>query len=235
MNVINVIAFLIIYLEMIFKFTVLKSVKIIDIATTLLFTAQIIMTLNLLCNIFKEKVSKAIFYISTVILTIYFIIQTIFYNLFSVPFSFMTLGLASNALDFTNIIKDAIIQKIGKIILLIIPLILIICIHKKIKFKRFNIKQIGIRIVSIIIILLALTGVIFLDRNGVYSSYNLFFNINAQEKNIAKFGLINSTVIDIYRTIFGFEEKAVIEDNNDDNTEENPETDACLYKRVTSL
>ena len=226
MNVINVIAFLIIYLEMIFKFTVLKSVKIIDIATTLLFTAQIIMTLNLLCNIFKEKVSKAIFYISTVILTIYFIIQTIFYNLFSVPFSFMTLGLASNALDFTNIIKDAIIQNIGILILLIIPLILIICIHKKIKFKRFNGKQIGIRIVSIIIILLALTGVIFLDRNGVYSSYNLFFNINAQEKNIAKFGLINSTVIDIYRTIFGFEEKAVLEENNNDNnTEENLETD----------
>ena len=223
MSVIKVIAFLIIYLEMIFKFTVLKSVKIIDIDTTLLFTVQIILILNLLCNVFKEKISKVIFYITTGILTIYFIIQTIFYNLFSVPFSFMTIGLAGNALDFTNIIKDAIIQNLGIIILLFLPLILIICIHRKIKFKIYNKKQIGIRIVSIIIIVIALICLIFIDRNGVYSSYNLFFNINAQEKNIGKFGLINSTFIDIYRTIFGFEEKAVIENNNE--LEENQGSD----------
>ena len=223
MSVIKVIAFLIIYLEMIFKFTVLKSVKIIDIDTTLLFTVQIILILNLLCNVFKEKISKVIFYITTGILTIYFIIQTIFYNLFSVPFSFMTIGLAGNALDFTNIIKDAIIQNLGIIILLFLPLILIICIHRKIKFKIYNKKQIGLRIVSIIIIVIALICLIFIDRNGVYSSYNLFFNINAQEKNIGKFGLINSTFIDIYRTIFGFEEKAVIENNNE--LEENQGSD----------
>lgn len=80
----------------------------------------------------------------------------IYLELFSVPFSFMTLGLAGNALDFTSIIKDA------------------------------------------------------------YSSYNLLFSINAQEKNIEKFGLINSTTIDLVRTIFGFEEKAVIENDGID-------------------
>lgn len=61
--------------------------------------------------------------------------------------------------------------------------------------------------------LIILVGVVFIDSKGVYSSYNLLFNINAQEKNIGKFGLINSTVIDIERTIFGFEEKEVIEDD----------------------
>lgn len=80
----------------------------------------------------------------------------IYLELFSVPFSFMTLGLAGNALDFTSIIIDA------------------------------------------------------------YSSYNLLFSINAQEKNIEKFGLINSTTIDLVRTIFGFEEKAAIENDGID-------------------
>ena len=48
MGVICVVAFVIIYLEMIFKIVVLKSVRIDDIMFTLLFSMQIIMVLNLL-------------------------------------------------------------------------------------------------------------------------------------------------------------------------------------------
>ena len=60
MGVIGVVAFVIIYLEMIFKIIVLKSVRIDDIMFTLLFSMQIIMVLNLLCNVFKKKVSKVV-------------------------------------------------------------------------------------------------------------------------------------------------------------------------------
>ena len=216
MRVIYVVAFVIIYLEMIFKIVVLKSVRIDDIMFTLLFSMQIIMVLNLLCNVFKKKVSKIILIISTIILTLYFSVQAIFYKLFSVPFSFMTLGLAGNALDFTSIIKDAILQNWFTLLLIAIPLILIICLHKKTQFNQFNSKRIGIWLLSIVMYLIILVGVIFIDSKGVYSSYNLLFNINAQEKNIEKFGLINSTTIDLVRTIFGFEERAVIENDGID-------------------
>ena len=238
MGVIYVVAFIIIYLEMIFKIAVLKSVRIDDIAFTLIFSVQIIMVLGLLCNVFKKRASKVILIVSTLILTLYFMVQTIFYKLFSVPFSFMTLGLAGNALDFTSIIKDAILQNWFILLLIAIPLILIICLHKKIKFSQFNGKQIGIWILSIVMYLIILVGVIFVDSKGVYSSYNLLFNINAQEKNIAKFGLINSTMIDIERTILGFEEKAVIEDDgvseeqNEVNGEEVTEPEEPTYNEL---
>ena len=222
MKVIYIVAFLVIYLEMIFKMVVLKSVKLVDIGYTILFTMQIILVLNLLCNLFKQKASKIILFVSTIILTIYFMIQAVFYNLFSVPFSFMTLGLAGNALDFTNIIKDAIIQNIVVIILLAIPLILLIVFRKKVEFMRYNKKQVGVWVLIIIAIMLIQAGVIQLDKEDVYSPYNLLNNINAQEKNIEKFGLINSTVIDLERTIFGFEENLVIETTSDD-IEEKPE------------
>lgn len=238
MGVIYVVAFIIIYLEMIFKIAVLKSVRIDDIAFTLIFSVQIIMVLELLCNVFKKRASKVILIVSTLILTLYFMVQTIFYKLFSVPFSFMTLGLAGNALDFTSIIKDAILQNWFILLLIAIPLILIICLHKKIKFSQFNGKQIGIWILSIVMYSIILVGVIFVDSKGVYSSYNLLFNINAQEKNIAKFGLINSTMIDIERTILGFEEKAVIEDDgvseeqNEVNGEEVTEPEEPTYNEL---
>ena len=242
MRVIYVVAFVIIYLEMIFKIVVLKSVRIDDIMFTLLFSMQIIMVLNLLCNVFKKKVSKIILIISTIILTFYFSVQAIFYKLFSVPFYIMTLGLAGNALDFTSIIKDAILQNWFTLLLIAIPLILIICLHKKIQFNQFNRKRIGIWLLSIVMYLIIHVGVIFIDSKGVYSSYNLLFNINAQEKNIEKFGLINSTTIDLVRTIFGFEEKAVIENDgidevkngeqNEVDSEEVNETEEPTYNEL---
>lgn len=236
MKVIYVLAFLVIYLEMIFKLVVLKSAQIVDIVYTLLFSTQIILILNLLCNILKEKISKIILVTSSIIITLYFMIQSVFYNLFSVPFSFMTIGLAENALDFTEIIKDAIIQNILVIILLAIPLVIIIAIFKKIKFEKYNEKKLITALVSIVGIICVLVATIHIDRNGIYSPYNLYYNINAQEKNIEKFGLLTSTGIDIQRTIFGFEENTTIEVNgNDVQTEpeqEEPEETEPTYNEL---
>ena len=68
MKVIYAVTFLIIYLEIIFKAVVLKSVKLVDLGYTLLFSVQIILVLNLLCSLFKQKVSKIILITSKVYL-----------------------------------------------------------------------------------------------------------------------------------------------------------------------
>ena len=134
---------------MIFKFIVLKSAKVMDVAYTLLFSIQIILVLSLLCNAFKPKVSKVILMITTIVLTVYFMFQSVFYNLFSVPFSFMTLGLAENALDFTEMVKDAIIQNGFILILLSIPFWVLLFLQKKIDFVPFRKEQIAMRIAGI--------------------------------------------------------------------------------------
>ena len=88
MKVIYVITLFIIYIETIFKILVVDEINITDVLYTLLFSIQAIIIINILCNIFKEKISKAILIITEIILSIYYIIQLIFYNLFSIPFSF---------------------------------------------------------------------------------------------------------------------------------------------------
>lgn len=207
MKVIYIIAFLIIYLEMAFKGVILESAGMIDKLYTLLFSIPIVLTLNLLCNIFKEKISKFTLIITSIVLTLYFIIQAIFYDLYTMPFSFVTIELAGNVLEFMEIVKDAIIQNLLVIIILCIPLILMIVFLKKIKFERYSIKRIGINTASLLIVILISIGVVQIDKKGTYSAYNLIFNIDAQEKNIEKFGLITSTGIDIQRTIVEFEEQ----------------------------
>ena len=134
MKVIYVLTFLVIFLEMMFKIIVTNSVDIIGIIYTLLFSVPIILFLNLMCNSFKEKISKIILIVFSTFLTLYFMVQAVFYNLFSIPFSFMTLGLAGNALTFTEIIKDAIIQNIVTLLVLLIPLVAEIILLRKINW-----------------------------------------------------------------------------------------------------
>ena len=57
-------------------------------------------------------------------------------------------------------------------------------------------------------------AIMLLDKNDSYSAYELYYEIDAQEKNIEKFGLLKATLIDIKRTVFGFDEKIVVEVNN---------------------
>ena len=52
MKVIYVISILIIYLEMLYKVIILKSGSAIDILYTVLFSAQTILIINLICNVF---------------------------------------------------------------------------------------------------------------------------------------------------------------------------------------
>ena len=223
MKLIYVIGFLIIYLEMLFKVIIVKNIEIVDLAYTLLFSIQTIIILNLLFNIIKPKISKIILIIISIILTLYFIMQAIFYNLFSIPFSFSTLGLAEGAMKFTSMIFDAIIANIFVIILFFIPVILIIAFNKVIQINQYKKKEILISI-AIIIIMMAMNFLIInLDRNGEYSAYRLYYEIDAQEKNIKKFGLLKSTIIDIQRTIFGFEEKINLEIEDGNNNDEEKE------------
>jgi len=224
MKVIYIISMLIIYLEMIFKIFILNKVDVGDVVYTILFSMQTIMVLNLLCNIFKEKVSKILFIILSTIITIYFGVQAVFYNLFSVPFSFSTLGLAKGAFGFTDMVKEAIGNNIFNILIILIPLVLgiVLISMKKITFEQYNKKTILFKSGILVLVIIFSIGMILVDRKDTYSPYNLYFKRDAQEKNIETFGVLNSTLIDIQRTIFGFKEEMIIEVSST-NIKEEPE------------
>lgn len=212
-NSVYFIGFLIIYLEMLFKVLVLKNAETIDILYTILLTIPKILLINIICNIFKERPSRIIGILIYFIITLYFLIQLVFFKLFSVPFSFSTLGLAGNALGFTEIIINAIKSYLFYIIAFIIPLIIYIIVRKKIVYQKYDKKMIfGMLGVFLISFIISLT-IINIDRNNIYSGYNLYYKIDAPEKNIKKFGLLTATKIDIKRTIFGFQDSLIVQTN----------------------
>ena len=209
-NTLYAYAFLILSLEIIFKFLLFHHVEFINILYSIIFSMPIILILTLITNIFREKISKIIFYISIGLITFLYLFQYVFYRLFSVVFSFHTIGLANQAADFTNIIVDSVKMYFFQILLLLLPLIIVIIFRKTIHYYKL-IRQVKI---TGIVVLLLLYGLQILsltfDREGIYSAHNLYYNINAEDKNIEKFGLITAMRLDLKRVIFGFDEKIML-------------------------
>jgi len=227
-------SFLILYLELIYKILVHKNIFNINLLYTLLFSIPIILLLTLLSSLGNKKVNTIITYINTSILSIYFIFQYIFYTLFSLPFSFQTIALANQALDFTNIIIDSLIGNILALILFLLPIILLILVRKKISFEKKKTKINFIYILLIFIIYLLSLGSLHFNKKDIYSVYNLYHNIKEEHKTIYNFGLLTATRLDIKRTIFGFNEKIIL-DTNQDIENENQEVIEEVKYNVTDI
>ena len=219
-NIIFYLSFLVIYLEILTKIFVTKSVS--GIFLTLLFSIPLILILYLLANIFKRKGNMILTYMITITFIFYYCFQFFFHKLFSNVFSFNTLGLASNALDFTNIIFDVILKNIWIMLLYLLPLILLIIFHKRINFERTSLKWIIVSFILCLVIWISSLFCLFINKENTYSAYNLYYNINSEMKTVETFGLYTYTRLDIKRVLFGFEEKLSTIDEPDIPTEEDP-------------
>lgn len=226
-NVLIFISFLVIYLEILTKIFVTKSIS--GIFLTLLFSLPVILILYLIVNIFKRKGNAVLTYMISIVFVFYYCFQFFFHRLFSNVFSFNTLSLASNALDFTNIIFDVVLKNIWIVLLYLLPIILLIILHKRIDFERTSLKKIIIYFIASILIWIISLLCLQINKNETYSAYNLYYNINSEMKTVEEFGLFTYTRLDIKRVIFGFDEKLTITDepeipsgSDDEEEEETP-------------
>ena len=100
---------IILYLEILLKVIMTHQVFNLGTLYLIIFTAPIVLLLTTITKLFKPKANKIISIILMLIITIFFGVQYVYFTLFSVPFSFSSIGMADQALDFVTIIKDTLI------------------------------------------------------------------------------------------------------------------------------
>lgn len=201
----------ILFLEIVVKIILCKHFINLGHLYTFIFTIPIAIILGLICKLSKEKVNKVLLFTITVNITIYFEIQYIFYTLFSVPFSFSTIGLANQALDFTNIIKDTIINHFFPFLILLLPLILLIILKSRINLKKYNKYQTSTSLILFITAYLSTFLFLLPQKEKSSSAYKLYFNIDDSLSIIDNFGLLTYTKIDIKRQLFGYDNEIISE------------------------
>ena len=186
----------ILYLEFLFgllTIDVYSRSSIINIAIFSLIVSTIITILN----------NKIVSYISYGILGFYFSMQFILKKVFGFYFSFNLFKLTDQVLKFGNETVISILKNIYAIVLFFLPLIFLIIYRRKI-VKETNI----LKYICVLLIGIGLFGLdIKLQKNNENSIYYLYTSINDTSLNNEKLGVINSGILDLHRTIFGFKEK----------------------------
>lgn len=199
---------ILLYLEVFTKLIMAHQVFNLGSVYMVLFSIPIVIFLSLVTKVFEPKINKIISIILVLVITLLFEIQYVYFTLFSVPFSFSSIGMADQALDFITIIKDTLLKYWYNIIAIMAPFI-VFCIFKNIvDFSKVT-KQKGIHTLStFIIVYLASFTILIPDQQG---SKKLYYNIDNPIAIIDRFGLLTYTKIDIKRQLFGYESTLIVD------------------------
>mgnify|MGYP001030433519 FL=1 len=205
----------IVYEELVFSCIIFKTFPA-SFGLIILFSIPIAIVLNLITSVFKPKVNKIITYIITIALIIIFGAQIVYYSMYEAIISFFSMMHGGQVTEFMEVIIDVVLRNWYGILLFIIPLIILIILSKKkvITFEKNSIKQIAIKITSVLIIqLIALLCVNFINTDDMYSNKNLYYNIHVPKVTVNRMGLLTTMRLDLQRFIFGFEEKLSVQTN----------------------
>ncbi len=204
-NKLNQLFFLLIFiilLETIYNLTTQNSFNLSNFLITLVFTLNAAIFFILILKLFSPQKNKVVFYILIFLLTFYYYGQFIFYEIFKMPFSFSSISLASQALDFKSIIISTLKNNILNSIYYFLPLLLIFLFSKKINYVKSNIKGYLYLVASYFLSIALCITLLLINNNSTYSIYNLYFNNSSLSLQIEKFGLLTATKLDLASLIF---------------------------------
>ena len=143
--------FIIIYLELIYKGFVFNNILSLNTLRIILFSLPISLFLYFICNLYSKKVNYILSLIFTVLITILFGAQLIYYAYYESIFSVFSLTAGTvQVFGFITGILDMMLRNWIPLLLMILPCILyLIFSHKVFSYNRLKTKAL---IISVIII-----------------------------------------------------------------------------------
>ena len=207
--------FWIIYLEMIYRIFVIGDFWSFNTLSVIEFSVPTIVIMTILTSLFNEKINRVLTYIYSFLLGALVLSQIVYFEFYHSIFSFFSLTAgAGQVMQFWQ----RILEIIGSIwyifILVLLPLILSFIFGKKIiDYKRGRLIK---YLIYLVIMNFSILGIILQIKTsfGLYCLEELIYQTHAPMLTINKTGLFAMEGIDVYRYLFGFEEKLKYDDDN---------------------
>lgn len=192
-----------VYLELMFRIFGINSFNFKNLYTLLyiVFISFILVFINRLFYKKGSLVNKIILFF----ISFYFSLEIVFKKIFNVYFSIKSTGMAGNLSGFYKEMFNYIYHNFLYIFIMFIPFMVICFINKYIKFNRVSKRD----IVLYLILILNSYNIFNLSIMLNKSLNNLYYNIDNSNLYKEYVGVIPSTMLDIKRSIFGFNEKVV--------------------------
>ena len=220
----------ILFLEILYKVSTFHVFWNIELLYTAMFTVIYALILTVIIIFLPKKASFPVGLILMILITILFIGESMFSQIFDTTFSVYSLNMASQAYDFRSILFTAMKEHWLLLIGFLLPLIAYIIVRKRIVIHREIIdlpKYIAVFLTSYLIVMIGLS----FGEKSTYSAYNLYNKVHAPTITVNKLGLLTEFRLDIKRYIFGFTPSLEIEDKKTDEIEE-PEKPDVKYNKL---
>jgi len=200
---------MLIWLESLYGLVVFDTYFRNTIIFVFLFLIPIALLNTIILSLFNKKINFVLGCIIYSILGLYFGLQLVFKQVFNTHFQVALFSLGDQLTSFGKETIMAILSNIHYIILVFLPLIIFILFRKKIDLNKFKLKN-GILFSSVCIVLFAsLFGYTkILNKNNTI--YKVIYKLNDNSQSIQNVGVLQSAILDIGKTITGFEEEIVI-------------------------
>ena len=149
--------FLIIYLELMYRIFVFNTFINLDFLYVLLFSMPIGTFFYLITNLYSEKLNKIFVIILSLIISIIFMAQTVYYNFYQSMFSvFSLMNGTGQVMAFAKDILKIMLGIWYVLLIMILPFILFLIFNKKIfSFKKLNFRKAMIFLIATIIFYLS--------------------------------------------------------------------------------
>ena len=228
----NVILFtfiILMFLEL--SFRILTNVTIFNISFlyVTLYNIFVSLLISFLVTWGNNKFNKVIYYITIFIISFIYALQLCIYKMFGFYFDLSLLSATDQVASFAGDGLKLILENIVGVIVLFLPFIILLIFIRRISIHKNDVKINIIKLISLVVVYLVFIGTLYIKGNGINSAKELYFNVNNNELNIRKFGVLNAFRIDVKRSIFGFDVKLNIPDDyvdpdkDDDEEDEEPE------------
>ena len=192
-----------VYLELMFRIFGINNFNFKNLYTLLyiVFISFILVFINRLFYKKGSLVNKIILFF----MSFYFRLEIVFKKIFNVYFSIKSTGMVGNLNSFYKEMINYIYHNFLYIFIMFIPFMVICFINKCVKFDRVN----KMDIVLYLILILNSYNIFNLSIMLNKSLNNLYYNIDNSNLYKEYVGVIPSTMLDIKRSVFGFNEKVV--------------------------
>lgn len=226
------------YLETILRLSNNGSFWAAGLYVGILFNASIVtLGFSVLEFLKSERLYKYINYGVMSFTCILFASQLVYFQLMRTYYTIYSAGNTGRALEFAGIAAKATLDHLGKVILLLLPILIMPVFFRAIKKLSFKKAAVPIMIgASIFFHLIGLLVINIGDRSE-NTPYSMYYNMSYPEFSVNNIGLLTTIRVDIKRMIFGFEPKLdtqLAEDHIQIETSETIETTTLAEEATTS-
>ncbi|AEY66327.1 phosphoglycerol transferase family protein, alkaline phosphatase superfamily [Clostridium sp. BNL1100] len=195
----------IIYLESVFKLAVFKELFNIGFIYMVLFSIPAGILLYLLCSLFNSRVNRILSIFLTVFLTFVYIVQIVYYQIFSTFLALFSLNGTNQVLQFWQEVLIAVKNNAGAIFLLLVP-ILFLLIFGRILFlaKKTTGKRKAFLAGGMICFQVAATILVSMSNTGELSTSFLYSKAVIPDLAVNRFGMLTTSRLDVKHLVFGF-------------------------------